>query len=50
MIMWQHEHELMHVRKDKMEEIDKENASILAEKEVVTGENTNDRKRLAAKK
>ncbi|XP_076083039.1 uncharacterized protein LOC143054060 [Mytilus galloprovincialis] len=48
MIMWQHEHELMHVRKDKMEEIDKENASILAEKEVVT--DSNDRKRLAAKK
>lgn len=31
-----------------MEEIDKENASILAEKEVVT--DSNDRKRLAAKK
>ncbi|CAC5384922.1 GTF3C2 [Mytilus coruscus] len=50
MIMWQHEHELMHVRKDKMEEIDKENASVLAEKEIVIGETSNDRKRLAAKK
>lgn len=50
MVMWEHEHKLMHIRKDKMEEMDREKEASLAETNDNSEEVSTDKKRSAARK